>query len=391
MISTAVLIFVAAAGPAHPGLGPSRDPDWHRVTAYLDSVVAEGDAPGAVLGVSWQGRRFIYGAGRLGIGFDQRPDGESVYDLASLTKVIGLTTAVMLAVDEGRLSLDEPIQRWVPQFRGAGKDSVTLRLLLTHASGLPAWRPLFELSTDRPDALVLADTTPLDTLPGTRFVYSDLGAIVATQAVEAAYGARIDRIVADHVLAPLGLHSTAYLPPPDWLPRIAPTEKDPWRGRLLCGEVDDENAARLDGASGHAGLFSDADDLLTFGEWLLLGVDGPATSDATAVTLGKTPFGLAPPRSLAAFVSRQGIPAGSSRALGWDTPSDGSSAGTLLSPQSFGHTGYTGTSLWIDPTRRLVIALLSNRINPSRDNNRWSSVRGPISDLVVEAIEEPGE
>ena len=391
MIGATALILVVAAGPGPAPHGPAREPDWHRVTAFLDSVVADGDAPGAVLGVSWQGRRFIYGAGHLGAGLDQRPDGESVYDLASLTKVIGLTTAVMLAVDEGRLSLDEPIQRWVPQFRGAGKDSVTLRLLLTHASGLPAWRPLYKLAPDRPDALVLADTTPLDTLPGTRFVYSDLGVIVATQAVEAAYGARIDRVVADHVLAPLGLHSTSYLPPPDWLPRIAPTENDPWRGRLLRGEVDDENAARLDGASGHAGLFSDADDLLTFGEWLLVGVDGPATSDTTAVSIGTKPFGLAPPSSLTAFVRRQGIPAGSSRALGWDTPSDGSSAGTRLSQQSFGHTGFTGTSLWIDPTRRLVIVLLSNRVNPSRDNNRWSSVRGPITDLVVEAIEGPGE
>jgi len=391
VIGTAALILTVAAGPGPAPHRPGRDPDWHPVTAFLDSVVAEGDAPGAVLGVSWQGRRFVYGAGHLGTGFDQRPDGESVYDLASLTKVIGLTTAVMLAVDEGRLSLDEPVQRWVPQFRGAGKASVTLRLLLTHASGLPAWRPLYQLAPDRSDALALADTTPLDTLPGTRFVYSDLGAIVATQAVEAAYGERIDRIVADHVLAPLGLHSTTYLPPPSWLPRIAPTEKDPWRGRLICGEVDDENASRLDGASGHAGLFSDADDLLTFGEWLLLGVDGPATSDATSVTLGTKSFGLAPPSSLAAFVRRQGIPAGSSRALGWDTPSDGSSAGTRLSPRSFGHTGFTGTSLWIDPTRRLVIVLLSNRLNPTRDNNRWTTVRAPITDLVVEAIEGPGQ
>jgi serine-type D-Ala-D-Ala carboxypeptidase len=390
MIAAAALAASIAIGPVAARPAPAREPDWHRVTAFLDSVIADGASPGAVLGVSWQGRHFVYGAGRLGGGLDQRPDGESVYDLASLTKVVGLTTAVMQAVDEGRLSLDEPVQRWVPQFRGAGKDSITLRLLLAHASGLPAWKPLYKLTSDRPDALVLADTTPLDTLPGTRFVYSDLGAIVATQAVEAAYGARIDQVVADHVLVPLGLKSTTYLPPPNWLQRIAPTEEDPWRGHLLRGEVDDENAARLDGASGHAGLFSDADDLLTFGEWLLLGVDGPARSDATAVSLGAPPFGLAPPRSLSAFVRRQGIPAGSSRALGWDTPSDGSSAGTLLSPRSFGHTGFTGTSIWIDPTRRLVIVLLSNRVSPSRANNRWAAARGPITDLVIEAIEGPG-
>jgi len=391
VIGIAALALALATGPVPGRPAPNPEPNWHRVTAFLDSVIASGAAPGAVLGVSWRGRHFIYGAGHLGGGLDQRPDGESVYDLASLTKVVGLTTAIMQAVDEGRLSLDEPVQHWVPQFRGAGKDSITLRLLLAHASGLPAWKPLYRLTSDRQDALVLADTTPLDTLPGTRFVYSDLGAIVATQAVEAVYGARIDQIVADHVLAPLGLKSTTYLPPPSWLPRIAPTEDDPWRGHLLRGEVDDENAARLDGASGHAGLFSDADDLLTFGEWLLLGVDGPATSDATPVALGSPSFGLAPPRSLAAFVRRQAIPAGSSRALGWDTPSEESSAGTRLSPESFGHTGFTGTSIWIDPTRQLVIVLLSNRVNPSRANNRWSAVRGPITDLVVEAIEGPGQ
>ena len=391
MIGSAALIIAAALGPVPPRPLPAPEPDWRRVEAFLDSIIAAGSAPGAVLGVSWQGRRFIYGAGHLGTGLIQRPDGESIYDLASLTKVVGLTTAVMIAVDEGRLSLDEPVQRWVPQFRGAGKDSITLRLLLTHASGLPAWKPLFRLTSDRPEALDLADTTPLDALPGTRFVYSDLGAIVATQAVEAAYGERIDRIVADHVLAPLRLTSTTYLPPPDWLPRIAPTENDPWRGRLLRGEVDDENAARLDGASGHAGLFSDADDLLTFGEWLLLGVDGPVTSAATAVALGAPVYEVAPPRSLAAFVRRQEIPADSSRALGWDTPSSGSSAGSRLSPQSFGHTGFTGTSLWIDPTRRLVIVLLSNRVNPSRGDDRWASMRAPMTDLVVDAIEGPGQ
>jgi CubicO group peptidase (beta-lactamase class C family) len=177
VIAIALLLVLAADRQSGPPL-PASAPDWRRVAAYLDSVIAEGAAPGAVLGVSWQGHRFIYGAGHLGGGMDQRPDGESVYDLASLTKVVGLTTAVMIAVDEGRLSLDEPVQHWVPQFRGAGKESITLRLLLTHTSGLPAWKPLYEMTTDRPDALVLADTTPLDTLPGTRFVYSDLGAIV---------------------------------------------------------------------------------------------------------------------------------------------------------------------------------------------------------------------
>ena len=337
--------------------------------AFLDSAIAQGAAPGAVIGVSSHGRRWYYGTGRLGQDDAHRPDSLTLYDLASVTKVIGLTTLVMQAVREGKLDLDAPIQRYVPAFQGAHKDSVTLRHLLTHSSGLPAWRPLFLQTTTRAEALALADTTPLDTLPGVRMVYSDLGIMVMTQALEGAYGHRLDTLFAERVATPLGLASTRYLPPAAWLPRIAPTEQDPWRGRMIRGEVHDENASRLDGVSGHAGLFSDAVDMLTFGEWLLRA----RATDSVVHT----------------FTLRQEIVAGSSRALGWDTPSQPSSAGTLMSPLSFGHTGFTGTSIWIDPTRDLVVVVLSNRVHPSRANNKWGElgVRGGVADRVVAALE----
>jgi CubicO group peptidase (beta-lactamase class C family) len=393
MILAALLLGGLGAAP-YPAPRPVK-PDWRPLARYLDSVVAAGAAPGAVVAISWRGHHYLHGTGQLGQGLPQQPDGKTIYDLASMTKVIGLTTVIMMAVDEGRLDLDSTVAHWVPSFRGPGKDQVTLRELLTHSSGLPGWRRLYDSTSSRAEAMALADTTPLDTVPGTRFVYSDLGAIVLTQVVEAAYGQRLDSLVTERVFRRLGLGSTRWLPPPDWLPRIAPTEDDPWRGRVLRGEVHDENASRMDGVSGHAGLFSDAEDLMKFGEWLLSGLRaaaggrGDGKSDAPGGG-GDDRFGIAPPRSLPAFVQPQELPPGSSRALGWDTPSEHSSAGVRLAASSFGHTGFTGTSIWIDPTRQLVVVLLSNRVHPSRSNTRWgATIRGRVADLAVEAVEGP--
>ena len=365
-----LLICACAPSTQHSALStlPAGSP-LRTAAQFLDSAIAQGAAPGAVIGVSSYGHRWYYGTGQLGQDDRHRPDSLTLYDLASMTKVIGLTTLVMQGVSEGKLDLDAPIQRYVPAFQGAHKDSVTLRHLLTHSAGLPAWRPLFLQSTTREGALALADTTPLDTLPGVRTVYSDLGIIVMTQAVEKVFGHRIDTLFAERIAAPLGLASTRYLPPASWLKRIAPTEQDPWRGRMIRGEVHDENASRLDGVSGHAGLFSDAVDLLTFGEWLLR-----ARLADTVVR---------------SFTYRQDLVPGSSRALGWDTPSPGGSGGSLIYRGSVGHTGFTGTSIWIDPTRELVIVVLSNRVHPSRANNKWGElgVRGGVADRVVSALE----
>jgi CubicO group peptidase (beta-lactamase class C family) len=243
-------------------------------------------------------------------------------------------------------------------------------MLLAHASGLPAWRPLFREVGTRAEAFALADSTPLESVPGTTEVYSDLGAIVLTQVLEAVYHERLDSVLDRRLFQPLGMTSTRYLPPESWRDRIAPTELDPWRGRVLRGEVHDENAALMDGVSGHAGLFSSAEDLLRFAEWML-----EQWRDQAVV--------------FHEFTRRQDLVPASSRALGWDTRSEVSgSAGTLLSPTSFGHTGFTGTSLWIDPVHHLAIVLLSNRVNPTRDNPRWAPVRGRIADLVMTTLFE---
>jgi serine-type D-Ala-D-Ala carboxypeptidase len=375
-------------GPDIPSAMTVLKTDWSPVTMFLDSAVAAGAAPGAVLGVSVAGQHFLYASGRLTRTETAPTEPTTVYDLASLTKVVGLATAVMLAVDDGMLELDAPVQRYLPAFAGAGKERVTIRLLLAHCSGLPGWRPLFRETATREDAFALTNTTALTSPPGTTDAYSDLGMIVLTQVVEAAYHERLDSLLARRLFQPLGMTSVRFLPTAEPA-RIAPTELDPWRGRILRGEVHDENAARLDGVSGHAGLFGSAPDLLTFGEWMLAVGQPDGWTGGLAVrivNLTGRPTGRLSTRH--EFTRRQDLVPGSSRALGWDTPAPGGSGGTLLSANSFGHTGFTGTSLWIDPERQLVIVLLSNRVNPTRDNPRWAPVRASIADLVMTTLFE---
>ena len=366
---------VAAAvflGCAHAGHTPSASlPSYGQfepVVAYLRSQV-DSAFPGAVIAVgSLDTVVLIAAVGHYGAD-DARPvTPQTIYDLASLTKVIGLTTAVMMLVDSGKLELDAPVQRYVPAFQGLGKDRVTIRHLLTHSSGLPAWRPTFREAANREAALALIDTTALLRQPGDTFVYSDLGAIVLTQAAEAVARRRIDAFLDANLFGALHMRSTRYLPPESWRERIAPTETDTaFRHRALWGEVHDENAGRLGGVSGHAGLFSSAPDLARFARWLLQlwRIDSLRVRE---------------------FTHRQGVPAGSSRALGWDTPSQNSSAGTKMGPNAFGHTGFTGTSIWIDPDLGLFIILLTNRVNPTRANTRVFQVRRRVADLVLDAL-----
>jgi CubicO group peptidase (beta-lactamase class C family) len=365
--------------------------DWRHVTGFLDSAVAAGAAPGAVLGVTLAGNRFVYATGVMGQNETTPPGPTTSYDLASLTKVVGLATAAMLAVDDARFELDSPVQRYVPEFAGAGKERVTIRMLLAHTSGLPGWRPLFREATTRAEAFALADSTPLDSAPGTAVVYSDLGAVVLTQVIEAVYHERIDSLLDRRVYQPLGMTSIRFLPPSSERERIAPTEFDTRRGRVLRGEVHDENAAIMDGVSGHAGLFGSVTDLLTFAEWMIALADGRTGGQAdrwSGTQVGASDRPSVRPPVVREFTRRQDLVPGSSRALGWDTPAPGGSAGSLLSPRSFGHTGYSGTSLWIDPDHQLAIVLLSNRVNPTRENPRWAPVRAQLADLVMATLFE---
>jgi CubicO group peptidase (beta-lactamase class C family) len=348
----------------------------------LDSAIAAGAAPGAVLAVSLGGRHFEHSIGQLAVDDPRPPDGRTIYDMASLTKVVALTTLAMMAVHEHRLELDTPVVRYLPEFaRGRGEKSrVLVRDLLLHDSGLPPdpVPPLWMHPGSRSSALEEALGANLDTVPGAEFVYSDLSAITLGTIIEKQYHERLDELFAERVARPLGFTRMRYLPPREWREEIASTEIEAVPGRpttALRGEVHDENAWRLGGVSGHAGLFSDADDLLRFGEWVLAGATGQSYAGA-----------LQPPSELATWTVRQNQPVGSSRALGWDTPSEHSSAGHYMSAQSFGHTGYTGTSIWIDPTRDIVIVLLTNRVNPTRDTPKFGMLRSVVADAVMTSL-----
>jgi len=347
------------------------------VVAYLRTQV-DSAFPGATVAVGRHGRMALLAAvGHYAAG-DPRPvTPQTLYDLASLTKVVGWTTACMQLVDRGLLDLDAPVSRYVPAFRGPLKDRVTIRNLLTHTAGFPPDLPLWQDTKTRDQAFALADTAPLARPPGEAYVYSDVSAIVGEQVVEHITGERLDRYLAEHVFGPLGMTATRYLPPASWKPMIAPTEVDTiLRHKLLWGEVHDESADRLGGVSGNAGLFSNAPDLSRFAAMLLAG----GAWDSLTIVHAET---------VAEFTRRQDLPPGSSRALGWDTPSPPSSSGTRMTGQAFGHTGFTGTSIWIDPGRDLFVILLSNRVNPTRANLRIARVRPRVADLVAQALTHP--
>jgi CubicO group peptidase (beta-lactamase class C family) len=309
----------------------------------------------------------------------------TIFDLASLTKVIATTTLAMRAVDEGRITLADPVGRWLRAWRGADREAVTIHHLLTHSSGLAAYLPFFRDHTGRPEFEQAICSMPLEYTPGARSLYSDLGFILlgfiledaATpgRTFQGAPGAfdpatalahQFQRIASLVTSEPL-----AFNPPRAWRSRCAPTEVDPYRGRLLTGEVHDENCWALGGAAGHAGLF---------------GTAGATGSFARAVmeTLAGARI-LAEPETARSFALRQRVP-DSSRALGWDTMLPTSSCGTKMSPRAIGHTGFTGTSLWIDYELDLYVALLTNRVHPSRDNTAVREIRPRVHDAVVTVL-----
>jgi beta-glucosidase-like glycosyl hydrolase/CubicO group peptidase (beta-lactamase class C family) len=348
--------------------------------AEAEAIVArhagEKAYPGGVLAVGRDGALVeLRPFGRLSYDADA-PDvaADSVYDLASLTKIVATTTMAMILVDEEKLDIDKPVSAFLPKWKGGGRERVTVFHLLTHSSGLDAVAPLYKELKGKAAFVERIESLPLAYEPGTKSVYSDLGEILLGEVLERVAGEPLDAFVKRRVLDPLGMKDTTWKPGPELLPRIAPTERDPWRGRLLRGEVHDENAFAMGGIAPHAGLFGTASDLARFAQMMLNGGVYDQRRIASRATVER-------------FTRRAGVP-GSSRALGWDTPAPGSSAGTRMSASAFGHTGFTGTSLWIDPERRLFVILLTNRVHPSRDNDTLPKVvRAAVADAVVGALE----
>ena len=372
-----------------------------RVERAVDKAIEKAEIAGAVVlaRVPGEGERVEHFS-RHGLAV-VRPERipmarDTIFDLASLTKPLATTTAVMLLVHEGALGLDDPVAKVLPAFSERDKEGVTLRHLLTHSSGLKPWRGFHELVLEKERKTgeawlgtsqareFVQDRVVRSALvhePGAAAVYGDLDFIVLGAVVEAVAHQPLDAFCQEHVFGPLGMQDTRFVrlgegdpELPDALRRrMAATENCPWRGRILWGEVHDPNASVMGGVAGHAGLFGTADDVMTFAQTLL------------DVWHGRSE--VWPRELLREFTRRQGLPEGSDWALGWDTPTGGaSSSGRHFSQQSVGHLGFTGTSLWIDLEREAVVVLLTNRVHLVAKRSRFE-LRPLVHDLLMEAFQ----
>jgi CubicO group peptidase (beta-lactamase class C family) len=367
-----VTITLSAASPAWPqSLG--------EVDGLVEQGVHRGLYPGAVVVI---GRRdsLLYARGYGHFTWQSgspvpSPD-STFWDIASITKVVGTTSAVMRLVDTGRLDLDAPVRRYLPRFAGGLKDQVTVRMLLDHTSGLRSYAPLFQHARTRESAIELLYTERPNRRPGDLAVYSDLNAIFLGLIVESVSQLPLDRFVTGEVFEPLGLKHTTYHPGPAVRRQTMPSAL--WRGHPIQGQVNDPNAAILGGAAGHAGIFATGMDLARYAQVWLRGGVGPNGQWVSPSTIKR-------------FLTR-GVNSGP-RLLGWDTPElnndEPSLYGTLISDAAYGHTGFTGTEIWIDPTRDLFLVFLTNRtFDPrARDAHRGlRSLRTELSDAAIRLV-----
>lgn len=359
--------------------------------AVLDEAIANRAFPAASMAVTHEGRLIAlkavgnstYPKPALSFSRSSREDGDfdfavttsTLFDIASVTKVVATTTMASILHERGLLDLDAPVAAIVPEFisdkeKDPRRREVTLRMLLAHSSGLPAYEKLFLKARTRDQLLNAAFTTPLTANPATRAEYSDIGFIILGAALERLADESLDRFCQREVFSPLSMIDTTFNPPAEMRSAIPPTADDQtFRYRIIQGEVYDENASVLGGVAPHAGLFSTAHDLAIFAHAML------------------SPDRILRPETVALFTHRESAPHGTSRALGWDTPSSPSQSGKYFSANSYGHLGYTGTSLWIDATRKLSITLLTNRTWPDSGNQAIKQVRPKFHDSVTECLD----
>jgi serine-type D-Ala-D-Ala carboxypeptidase len=351
------------------------------VESAMQRAIQRNWLPGGVVLVRHKGAQILLQAYGLSYKYDSRDQlsdtpisarTDTLYDLASISKLF-TTTSVMRLVEQNRLALDEPVATWLPDFAAGGKAKVSLRQLLTHTSGLPDYLPLWSLEAT-PDARIQrVVSTAVITTPGTVYLYSDLGLIALGHLVEVLTGASLDRVVRDMVTSPLHLMDARYQPPAELKPRIAATEDERAVGRgMVWGKVHDENAWSLGGVAGHAGVFSTARDLGRFAQLYLEGgsLDGARLLHADTVV----------------DMTRNQIPGIDWRGLGWEL-NQTYYMGHLASPVTYGHTGFTGTSLVIDPRRELIVVLLTNRVHPTRDGPSMNPTRQAVADAAMAAAD----
>ncbi len=375
---------VAAAAPppikyVPPEVGLNNSGLDTAIAGKLDKIVKtaieEAVAPGVTIAVGRNGH-IAYMKGYGYIDWNQpgspKADTNTLYDLASLTKVIATTTLAMILEEGGQLDISRTVVSYLPEFNSPEKAQITVKQILTHSGGLEAGANIYATARGREQYLYQINARPLEYTPGSSMVYSDWDMIILQLVMERITGKTLDVLANEKIFKPLGMIDTQFQPPIALRPRIAPTQVDEARGGLLWGTVHDENAWAIGGVAGHAGLFSTAKDLALFSMMILNGGEG-----ANGVRIVK-------PATIARWTARQGKE--STRALGWDSPEGGSSAGQFFSPWSFGHTGFTGTSIWIDPEKDLFVVVLTNRVNPTRSNNRHVQLRRDVADAVQQSV-----
>lgn len=372
--------------------------DFHSVEAACKDAVAQGIFPGAVLLVAKeQDIVFEQAFGQRSLAPDQSPlRVDTIFDIASLTKPLATTTAIMLLVREKKIRLDDQITRVIPMYGVLGKSLTTFRHLLTHCGGLLAWKPFFEeiIKSEKAGRLNFTASRAAKSYvyeqihrdkpvsaPGNQSLYSDLGFMILGEAVEILTGNSLDRFCQERIFKPMGMRATGFVDLTQLRTRrlqpiteiIAPTENCPWRKKILCGEVHDDNAYAMGGVAGHAGLFSSARDIHAF----LLRLD--------QCRKGKDNF--LPQLLVEEFLTKNQVVSRSTFALGWDTPTPGqSSSGSLFSSRSVGHLGFTGCSIWWDLEKNCHVVLLTNRIHPTRKNEKIKEFRPLIHDLIMNAL-----
>src|SRR6202795_3800818 len=374
------------ARPADPGtlqpMDAAADKELQPAYKVIEKSIADKAFPGATLAVGYHGKVAIHAFGKLSYDAQAPAVAEQTkYDIASLTKVVATTTLVAKLVEGDfpvPLDLDAKVERYLPEWGATPgqkewRSRVTVRHLLTHTSGLPPFKEYWRTSKGKQETLSRIFVEPLDYEPGTKEVYSDLGIILMGEIIERLTGRTLDDLAKSYIFDPSGMSNTMFRPAKKLWPRIAPTEIDNnLRHRLVQGEVHDENAFAFGGVAGHAGLFSTAPDLAAFCQMLL---NGGVYAHQRILRHA----------TIAQFTTPQQL-SGGTRTLGWAVPTEGGSSGHYFSAHSFGHTGFTGTSIWIDPDRELFVVLLTNRVHPTRENQKIAQVRPALHDAVMQAL-----
>ncbi len=365
--------------------------DFSPVDEIIDDAIRQRDFPSAVLVVGDSSNIIYQNAyGRLTYEDDAKPTTmNTIYDLASVTKVIATTSAIMKLYEEGKVDLDAPVAQYIPQFAVNDKGDITVRNLLLHNSGLTAWTPFYQLYTTADEVRNAIYTCTKEYPTGTKTIYSDYNAVLLGDIVQKVSNIRLDKYCKEFIFLPLGMTDTDYLLPISLNYRIAPTEYDTyWRNELLIGYVHDETAAMLEGVSGNAGLFSTGPDLYKFMKMMLK--HGRYIDERKVPAMNKEDQ-LFKPETVDLFTEKAvGLGYVNTRALGWDTKPEATKyppqCGYKFSENCFGHTGYTGTSVWCDKDKNLIIILLTNRVYPKRGNEEIRNVRPKVHDEVCKIL-----